>query len=1234
MGVIHPDLLRAEAAARVAHGPEVFAALRDVWRMWDRADPAQVEEAISSVVQGAGVPPEVKVYASLLEAYARRRRGDLDGAAARIARLGFVGKWITVGPFENDNKSGFTHAYGPELELGGPIDTARAYDGKERPVRWRVPPLSATFGWVDLGEVVRPRENGCIYATTFLSAKVGTRAPRRVTLWAGAAGAFRVWWNGEVVLEDAGYRDLDIDRLGTQVTLGPGKTRVTVKVCGTDDAAKLALRLGDERGTPDLGIDVSADPALATAAPARPAKPGEPSAPGGAAKAGAPAKAAPLAKVAPPAKAASPDKPAMIATLGPMAAFEKLVSGARPPPAALEAFARYLATTGGDSKPEHRARDLASRAAEAEPTAKRLLLAGQLAEDRNQRRELVDRAAALAGPRDLEVLLAQAQLARTGTNWRDAVPIFEKILAVDPDHLSATLGLVELYIEAGLKRTALATLERAVNRQPKSVALLRVYAGQLRALGRDTEADELSARYSGLRFDDSAFLNQQIELSLARRDKEGAERWLDRFLASEPDSTFARGIAARTYRALGQKQRAVASFQKALAIAPEDAPSLRALADLYDTEDKRDEQLKLLRQILALSPQAKDVREYVEHIEPPKPRADEAYAWAPERFLAMRDGTDTRYPKRTLRSLTVTTVFPNGLASRFRQVVFQPLTDEAAAGARQFAFEYQADKQAVQLRAARVYRKDGKIDEAVESGESSSNDPSLAMYTSSRGYYVQFPRLTPGDVVELRYRVEDVSVRNEIADYYGEIEIMGTDEPLSGSEYVLITPKTRTFQVNASSVPGLQREAKEEGDQRILRFWADKVEPVPGEPVMPPWGEILPHVHVSTFKSWDEVGAYYWGLSRDQLDVDDEVRRKVKEITRGLKDDAAKVKAIYKYATRLRYVALELGLEGIKPRRCAQTIARGWGDCKDKATVIVTMLREAGVPATLVLVRTGMRGSIEETPASLAPFDHAIAYVPSLDLYLDGTAEHTGATELPVMDRGAFALQINEGKPKLVHLPQPPAEASITHRKIEVALTPEGAGPFSLDLTVSGAYASTYRQRYLAEGLRRERALRDLSGELGAFELGTGKDGLVLSDLEDEEQPVHLKAKGKTLAFARREGETLVLPAGPSHKLTADYASLSKRNLDVDLHALTQKDDEWTIKLPPGMKVLRAPQAGQADTPFGRFSVAFEESAGKVVVRTSLAFKKARITPAEYPAWRAFCETVDRGFGQSIVVSR
>src|SRR5262249_33148382 len=160
--------------------------------------------------------------------------------------------------------------------------------------------------------------------------------------------------------------------------------------------------------------------------------------------------------------------------------------------------------------------------------------------------------------------------------------------------------------------------------------------------------------------------------------------------------------------------------------------------------------------------------------------------------------------------------------------------------------------------------------------------------------------------------------------------------------------------------------------------------------------------------------------------------------------------------------------------------------------------------------------------------------------------------------------QINEGKPKLVRLPQPPPEASITKRKIDLVLAPEGSAQVGLEVSVSGAYAPEWRSRYLAEPTRRERAQRDLGGELGTLELAAGKAGLDVNDLDDEEQSVRIRAKGKLPGFARREGDTLSVPAGPTHRLVADYASLSKRRLDIDLHALTQRDDEWTIRLPPG----------------------------------------------------------------------
>jgi cellulose synthase operon protein C len=1210
--VIHPDVLEASAAITSGKGPEAYTALRNLWRAWDRADPTHVEEALVAAAENKALAAPVRVYADLLVAYARRRRGDLEGAFARVDRLGFTTRFMTVGPFDNDNKTGFAQEFQPEQELAEAIPAGRAYEGKERAVRWRVPPTTSSYGWFDFGEILRPRESVCGYATTFVRAKPGTKAPRKATLWVGSSGAFKLFHNGTKVLEDKAYRDLDINRFATTVTLRPTFDRITIKVCGDDDAPKFSIRIGDEAGKPDLDVEMRADleasadaaRAMAERAKTKGAKDAETGGAGG--------------------------------PKGPVQVFEELISAKTPSAASLEQYARYLAVTGGDPRADHKARDLARRAAEAEPTVARLLLAGELAEDRNQRRAWVERASGLAKTQDekLDVLLSEAHLARTGANWRDAVPIYERILALDPDNLGGTLGLVELSIEAGLKRTALGMLEKAVQRSPRCVSLLSALASHLRALGREADAEEIEARYAALRFDDADFLSQRLDLAVARRDAKGAERWLDRFLSVEAGSAWARGVAARTYRSLGQKDRALATYQQALALAPEDVQTLRALSDLYGEEGDRDKQLELLRQILTIVPQAKEVREYVEHIAPKAPRSDEAYAWAPDRFLPMRKAPLQGYPMRYLRNLTVTTVYQNGLASRFRQVVFQPLTDESAAAARQYSFAYEADRQTVELRAAKVYRQNGKVDEATESGEGPANNPAISMYTSQRTFGVLFPRLNAGDVVELRYRVEDVAPRNEISDYFGEVEYLQDDKPIASSEYVLITPKSRKFFLRTDKLPGITKDVKEDGDKRIYRLSGVDVPPLAPEPNMPPWPEVLGYVHVSTFDTWDSVGAWYWGLAREQFDVDDEVRKRARELTKGLADDAAKVRAIYRFATETRYVALEFGIEGIRPRRAAQTLARGWGDCKDKATLIVTMLREVGISSTIVLLRTRMRGDIASDPASLAPFDHAIVYVPSMDLYLDGTAEHTGSTELPVMDRGAIGLLVNEGKPKLVRLPQAPPEQSVTRRHVDVTLAADGSAQLAADVQVTGAHAPDWRRRYLAEGTRRERASQDLASDFGPIELGAGKAGVEAIGLEDVELPVKIRAKGKATSFARREGDALSVPASVSPRLVSDLAPSSKRTLDVVIGALTSREEEWVLKLPAGAKIRTMPAAQKLDTPFGAFNVSFEQAPGKVTVRTSLVFRKARVAPNEYDAFRSFCEAVDRAFGQRIVVDK
>ena len=1194
-------LVTAQLDFERAQGLAGYVALRRIWQAWEDADPRKVEEALLVAAEDPARPEALRAYARSLTAYARVRRGDRVSAEATFRDLGFLTNWMVVGPFDNEGKSGFDQEFEPDVQPAAAIVPGQAYSGKERPVRWRLTPDVFRYGWIDLGSMLRPEMNVCAFATTFVE---GAARARPITLWAGSRGAVRVLFNGQVVLEDKAYREFDVDRLSATVTLRPGTNRITVKVCGEESPPMFALRLADERGRPDKTLKGIADVESSQRAEEN-------------------------VRQTLAAKRALPRHPASLD--GPIALVDRIQKSKGARAADLELAARYLVLTQGDDTSAHQARDLATRAANLGKDVGRYLLAAELAEDRNGARGFLDQASQLGRESDPRLLLARAEHLRSGPNPREAFELYDQVLALDPDNLDALRGRVDLYNAAGLRRTALDLLERAHERQPHSVLLANMVASQRLALGFSTAATEAEDRYAALRADDTAYHSTRMELALVRRNAADTEHFLERLVSAERDSPWSYRLASRVHRALGQEKRAETDLEVARAIAPEDVGILQALADFRGRAGRRDEQLALLRRVLELQPQAVDVRRHVEHIEPPEQPADEKYAMPSREFLAKRLAPADGHPKRTLRDLTVSTVYENGLSSEFRQVVFQPLTDAAAALARQYAFQYEADRQRVELRGAKVYRVDGTIDEAIESGEGAADDPTISMYTSSRTYYVQFPRLEPGGVVELRYRIDDVTPRNEFADYYGAVVFMQSDEPIASAEYVLVTPKARKLQVDAK-VPGLVQTTAIKDDQRIYRFSAENVPAIEPEPNMPPWSELLAFVHVSTYQSWSALGRWYWGLVKDQLDLDEETRRLAREITKDRTTDLDRVKAVYEWVIKnTRYVALEFGIYGFKPRRCVQTVNRGWGDCKDKATVIVTLLRELGIDAKLVIVRTGMRGDFRSKLPSLAPFDHAIAYVPSLDLFLDGTAEYTGATELPAMDREAMALLVLDGDAKLVRLPSVASKDNVIAREISVDLKKNGAAEVDIAFDVRGYAAPGFRARYEAKATLKDRLSTDLGSEFPGLEVAA--DGIETGNLENVDQPVGIRVRGRVPQFARPEGGELSLPVTALADLTSTYASQSKRKQDVRIVGFSTREETARVILPPGAHVVAGPPDAHGSSRFGSYSVETTRDGKDVVVKSRLALDVTRVLPADYAAFRKFCQEVDQAMSHRLLVS-
>jgi len=170
-----------------------------------------------------------------------------------------------------------------------------------------------------------------------------------------------------------------------------------------------------------------------------------------------------------------------------------------------------------------------------------------------------------------------------------------------------------------------------------------------------------------------------------------------------------------------------------------------------------------------------------------------------------------------------------------------------------------------------------------------------------------------------------------------------------------------------------------------------------------------PDVALSTFRSWDELGAWYADLELQARQPGATVQAKAHELTRGAASDSEKAQALYEYvATRIRYVSLSLGMGAVRPHPAEETLANGYGDCKDKHTLLAALLAAAGIPSHAALVATTRE--LEPAVPSLQ-FDHVISVVTVGDgeLWLDTTAEFAHFRWLWPAIRGKQALVVPPG---------------------------------------------------------------------------------------------------------------------------------------------------------------------------------------------------------------------------------
>jgi len=310
----------------------------------------------------------------------------------------------------------------------------------------------------------------------------------------------------------------------------------------------------------------------------------------------------------------------------------------------------------------------------------------------------------------------------------------------------------------------------------------------------------------------------------------------------------------------------------------------------------------------------------------------------------------------------------------------------------QLQFGYNSVNERIEIPYVRVIRKDGSV---VTAGEDAVQDLSAPIeneapvYTDYRQKHVTVPGLRPGEVLE-----------------YDMVTVIHT--PLAQGQFWteydfeknnIVLAETLDVDVPAGCVlklknkPGMDPKITE-ADGRRLYHWTsshlerdDDTKNKTKKKKHTP-DDDRPDVQLTTFANWDQLGRWYASLEKDRRVPSADVRAKAEELTKGLTTDLDKTEALYDFvAKNFRYVSLSLGLGRYQPHAADDVLHNQYGDCKDKHTLLASLLEAEGLHAYSVLINSSRK--LDPDVPSPSQFDHVITMLPlgKQEVWMDTTTE-------------------------------------------------------------------------------------------------------------------------------------------------------------------------------------------------------------------------------------------------------
>ena len=579
----------------------------------------------------------------------------------------------------------------------------------------------------------------------------------------------------------------------------------------------------------------------------------------------------------------------------------------------------------------------------------------------------------------------------------------------------------------------------------------------------------------------------------------------------------------------------------------------------------------------------------------------------------------------------ITSIDHTGQKSRIRhRKVIKVFNKRGVKNYGEFKIRFNKSNEKIKLIEAKTIKKDGEVLEPKEKAINEITPPEAAnasIYSDARIKVISMSGVEPGSILVCEY--EKVKDSYAIEDEFWNYQLMQYTDPIQKNKVKVKMPKDKEIKYKVKN-GNIKAKVKKEEKYKTYIWENNNAPAIIKEENMPSLLNIAPLLEITTVKDWAQVSDWYNSLIEGQYEVNKAIDNKINELTKDSKNKEEKMVDLYNYVTsQIRYIGLQFGESGYKPYSAATTFENKYGVCKEKATLLIAMLREIGVKAEPVLINRGS-AKVDLDISSPALFNHMIVYLPDKDIYLDPTSKGTMYGVLPGdQGKNVFLPESN----KLTNTPIAKAEENISISKQKVNLQKDGSAQINYKESMTGLYGFTYKRFYQQYKKERLDSLIKRGISRGFTNASVGE--IKYQGINNLDKDLSLEIPNlKVQNYAEKMGNMLTIKPFRFPLQLSQIVASETRNYPLYLSFKRNVKREVDITLPEGYKFDFVPKDQEFSNEIGSLKIDYEKGADKVSVDLNLIVDRKIISSEEYKSARKLLNKAGSSIQNQIMIKK